>query len=77
MGWFFILFSVAWILLGVTYASFMAIAGRCLARRRNRAFCFVMAGISCAFFPLGTVLGVFTLIVLSRDSVQSMFAEGK
>jgi MFS family permease len=77
MGWFFILFSLAWILLGLAYAACIAIAGRCLSRRRNRAFCFVMAGISCGFFPFGTVLGVFTLLVLSRESVRALFPDGR
>jgi hypothetical protein len=32
-----------------------------------------MAGIECIFMPVGTVLGVFTIIVLMRDSVKELF----
>jgi hypothetical protein len=32
-----------------------------------------MAGIACVFMPFGTVLGVFTIIVLMRDSVRRLF----
>ena len=32
-----------------------------------------MAALSCAFFPFGTVLGVFTIIVLQKDSVRQLF----
>ena len=32
-----------------------------------------VAAISCTFTPLGTVLGVFTLIVLFRPSVKTLF----
>jgi hypothetical protein len=35
--------------------------------------CFVVAAIECIFMPFGTVLGVFTIIVLSRPSVKALF----
>jgi hypothetical protein len=34
---------------------------------------FVIACIECLFMPFGTILGVFTLIVLSRESVKKLF----
>jgi hypothetical protein len=33
----------------------------------------IMAGVNCAWFPFGTVLGVFTFIVLLRTSVRAMY----
>jgi hypothetical protein len=33
----------------------------------------VIAGINCLSFPFGTALGIFTLIVLSRESVQALY----
>ncbi len=33
-----------------------------------------MAGVACMFMPFGTVLGVFTIIVLLRDSVKELFS---
>jgi len=32
-----------------------------------------MAGIECLFMPFGTVLGVFTIMVLMRDPVKQLF----
>ena len=61
------------LLLGWTAAALIIAAGRCLAKRRHYAFCFVVAAISCAFMPFGTVLGVFTIVVLTRDSVKVLF----
>jgi hypothetical protein len=52
------------------------VTGYCLLKRRARIFCLVMAGISCISIPLGTILGVFTLIVLARESVRTAFAAG-
>lgn len=48
-------------------------AGRCLAQRRNHTFCMVVAVISCLSVPLGTALGVFTIVVLQRPSVKELF----
>jgi len=36
----------------------------------------VTASLLCMMVPFGTVLGVFTLIVLSRDSVRRLYGEG-
>jgi hypothetical protein len=36
-----------------------------------------MAGIECILMPFGTVLGVFTMIVLTRDAVKTAFAASK
>jgi hypothetical protein len=36
-----------------------------------------MACIQCAFFPFGIVLGVFTIIVLSRESVKGVFGRAQ
>jgi hypothetical protein len=46
------------------------ISGLCILRRRARMFSIVVAGVSCLGFPFGTALGVFTLVVLLRESVR-------
>jgi hypothetical protein len=54
-----------------------AISGWAILQRRARVFSLIVAGLDCAFFPFGTTLGVFTLIVLLRDSVREAYeAEG-
>lgn len=52
-----------------------AMSGRFIQRRVNRLFSLIMAGFSCMFFPFGTALGVFTFIVLTRDSVRRLYVE--
>jgi hypothetical protein len=44
-----------------------------LAAYQNHGFCVAVACVECIFFPLGTTLGVFTLIVLMRPSVKELF----
>ncbi len=73
-GWIFIrIAGGSMVTLGWTLAALVLAAGRMLARRRRYLFCLVVAGIECVFMPLGTVLGVFTIIVLVRPSVKAAF----
>lgn len=73
-GLMFTLLPAAMIFLGWAFAIGMALAGYFLTRKRHYMFCLVMAGISCVFMPFGTVLGVFTIVVLIRPSVKELFA---
>ena len=73
-GWLFIAMGVAFILGAFAYAALLVLAGQFLKSRRRRTYCMVMAALSCAFFPFGTVLGVFTIIALSKPEVQALFA---
>ena len=72
-GLMFTLIPAAIIVIGWAFAISMAVAGYFLSKQRNYMFCLVMAGIACIFMPFGTVLGVFTLIVLLRPSVKTLF----
>ena len=72
-GLLFTLLPAAIILLGWTFAICLAFAGYSLAQKQRYMYCLVMACISCMFTPFGTVLGVFTIIVLMRPSVKALF----
>jgi hypothetical protein len=76
MGGFLMVFAGGFILAGWALAVAIAIAGRNLARRTRYTYCMVVAGIECILMPFGTVLGVFTIIVLMRDSVKALFEGG-
>jgi hypothetical protein len=73
-GWVFIIIGAGLVVLGWAFAVFTIIAGRYLARQVHYLFCMVMAAIECIFMPFGTVLGIFTIIVLAKPSVKKMFA---
>jgi hypothetical protein len=61
------------ILTGWALAGCMVAAGYFLSARKYYMFCLVVAGVECIFMPFGTVLGVFTIIVLVRPSVKDLF----
>ena len=72
-AWLLVLLSAVFILCGWTLSTFIFIAGRRLSQFRNRLFCLVIAWIECIIIPFGTILGVFTIVVLTRDSVMELF----
>jgi hypothetical protein len=57
----------------LTFGLLLFKSGRNLKANTSYTFCLVIAGISCIFVPFGTILGVFTLVVLLRDSVKQIF----
>ncbi len=67
--WFYLVFAVWFVGSGVLNV----ISGLCLRARKHRTFSMVVAGINCVHIPLGTVLGVFTLVILVRDSVRELY----
>jgi hypothetical protein len=74
LGWIFIALGALFFLAGITMAICILIADRCLSRRKAYSFALVMACVECLFIPFGTILGVFTIVALSRESVKALFA---
>lgn len=72
-GWAFVIIPSILILAGLCLAVCIIIAGRKLKQCKSRTFCIVIAAIECAFVPFGTVLGVFTIVSLSKDSIKKKF----
>lgn len=54
----------------------LLVAGKYRARRSYYT-CFPVSVFNCVMIPVGTVLGVFSLIVLTRPSVKALFNEAK
>jgi peptidoglycan biosynthesis protein MviN/MurJ (putative lipid II flippase) len=69
LKWFYLIFGLWFLASGVLNL----ISGFCLRARKCRTVSFIVAGINCVQIPLGTVLGVFTIIVLVRDSVRELY----
>lgn len=73
VGYLFMGLGAFFVLLGWTCASLTLYSGRSIAKRRRWTFSFVWACLLCTFTPFGTVLGVFTIIVLNRESVKRLY----
>ena len=72
-GWIFIIMALVFILIGWTFGVLTLISGFSIKARRRRLFSIIVAGLNCIHFPFGTALGVFTLIVLLRRSVETLY----
>ena len=73
MGVFSMAVTAVLICLGWTLAFCLFLAAGRLKAHTHHTFCLVVAGFSFTFTPLGTALGVFTIIVLARPSVKELF----
>ena len=60
-------------LVGLAFAVCVILTGRYIVRHKHYIFCLVMASLNCLFMPFGTILGVFTIVVLMRPSVKTLF----
>lgn len=63
-------------LLFLTAAAINLLSGWFLLRKRHRVYSLVVAGLDCLNVPYGTALGVFTILVLTRSSVEKMYEAG-
>jgi len=73
VGLIFVMIGGMIMLLNWAQGVLIIIAGRKLKAKRSRTFCFVIACLECLMMPLGTILGVFTIILLSKDDVKELF----
>ena len=73
IGRVFAIIEFAIFLLLITLAVLKLLTALRIKHRRSRIFCMVVAGISCFGIPYSTLLGIFTFIVLGRDSVRRLF----
>ena len=71
LKWFY-LFGIV-VVLAYGIANFLS--ARFIKERRHRMFSLVVSGLNCLHIPLGTLLGVFTIIVLGRDSVREIYKD--
>ena len=76
-GLLFVIIGLSFVVLGWALAICMFITASNLKKKIRYRFCFVIACIECAFMPLGTILGVLSIIALSKDSVKAAFQEGE
>ena len=70
----FIILSAILVVAGWIFAVVIFIAGLRLKQRRSYSFCLVVSFLICLIIPLGTVLGIFTIIELTKEPVKAQFS---
>ena len=75
MGWLFVVLGITFVLLGEAASICIILSGKHLKQRTGYTFSFVVACVSCISVPVGTILGIFTIIVLARPAVKAAFGK--
>jgi hypothetical protein len=73
---FFAVFQMLYVFVGgwfIASCVLNVLSGLFLRARKHWTFSLVVAAIDCLHFPFGTILGVFTIIVLIRPSVRDLY----
>jgi hypothetical protein len=63
--------------LSISWAACLVLSGRWLIHYKHRLFCQIIAGINCAGVPYGTILGIFTFVVLGRSEAKRLFGSAQ
>jgi hypothetical protein len=63
----------SFVVVSVLAAVHLVLVGVMMRRRRWWTFCYLTGWGECLMFPFGTILGIFTIIVLGRPSVKRVF----
>ncbi|NJK92913.1 MAG: hypothetical protein HC904_14485 [Blastochloris sp.] len=73
VGWLFVVMGSVFILMGQCIAAFSIFCGRCIKKRQHYLCILITGCILCALFPFGTVIGVFTIILLNKPEIKKLF----
>lgn len=73
VGLVFIILALVIILAGWVLAVMIIIAGRKMKKRESFNFCITIAFLECLIMPLGTVLGIFTILSLNKSTTKELF----
>jgi len=76
MGWLFVVIAGSMIVLLWSFAVCLLLAAGYLREHRRYLFCLITAALACMLMPFGTVLCIFTIVVLMRPTVKQLFEEG-
>ncbi len=72
VGWIAVCFDVTATLISGTVSALTILAGHKQSHKTSHTFRLVVACVDCISMALGTILGVFTLMTLSRPEVKEM-----
>jgi predicted Na+-dependent transporter len=68
-------FVTAVVLSILAYGFCLLYSGMALRKRKHRTFVLVVGALNCMNIPYGTVLGIFTFMVLQRPAAKDMFGQ--
>jgi hypothetical protein len=73
VGAFLVTLGVVLGMLSLMHGAILAYVGRCIARRRRRVLCLVFSAFDLMYVPLGTAIGIYALVLLTRPAIKPLF----
>lgn len=73
VGVIFIVMGGVFFVIGQCVALLTIYSGKQIKKRKKHTLSFVLGCVLCMFMPFGTILGVFTIILLSKQEVKEMY----
>ena len=73
LGMIFFVMPILILAISWTAATLVLIAGRCIGKHTRLTYCQIIAGLECLCVPFGTILGIFTLIHLTKPEIKDAF----
>jgi hypothetical protein len=76
LGSFFKAFGAGLFVVLEVWGILILLSGYWISQRRNRTASIVIAALCLLSFPIGTALGIFTLVVLANEDVRQEYEQG-
>jgi hypothetical protein len=73
--WLLVLVATAWLVVGLTLSTCVLLAARFIRRCERYYFCLGVSAAACMVFPVGTIMGVLTILLLQRQTVKATFLD--
>ncbi|MDD2199192.1 MAG: hypothetical protein PHE08_05650 [Bacteroidales bacterium] len=77
IGGFFMVLALIVLVIILISSVLKILCGIFMQKKKNRVFCIVIAALECFNIPLGTALGVFTIIELEKQEAKELFAQDR
>ena len=71
----FIIIPLIVIIIGWVLAALIIASGYLMRARRSYTFCLTISFLECLLVPLGSILGVFTILALSKEGAAKLFEQ--
>ncbi len=65
------------VVLVVVHVVFNVLVGICFIKNKAYYTCLISSALTCLFFPMGTILGVFALMALTDEKIKPLFFKSK
>lgn len=75
IGGFFLILSIVVLFILLISSVLKILCGIFMQKKKNRVFCIVIAALECFNIPLGTALGIFTIIELEKQEAKELFGK--